>query len=461
LGEKLEFSSFEEGLSIARECDTRNDWSALASLSEKIAAEYPTHGEGWLLNALASTRLGDNRKALISVNAGLKISPTSVWGLHLGISIHRLLNLHEACRELVRRLMEQPSITAEHYASVAEFYAELGEWAEACRYSTARRDALFEQVGAHAASTSNRERITLVVQAFARADRVEALLDSLDGATGREECNLVICVDSVKNSRNEPKYRTTHEELIASVANRMPSLLRTYNSVALSLNPGNLSTALTAQRACDLGFSLSDKVVFFEEDCIVSPGFIHWFKFALKQLDADGKYWFAGGESPFFNSEGRAVSPEAKAAAEALARHPGVSGSYVVENYVPSTCFGTTLAIWEQVRGVRGLPRGAEHITTFLSENNKITLFPTVPFVKDVGMQDVLGYSVAHLGHEGVKESKTVYLMNDLTDGHFEPANFDSTAMYRATASLDVAAMHILLGAMSERASTVVEKDKQ
>jgi hypothetical protein len=434
----MKFSSFDKAISSAKELDKEKDWAGLATLSEEIAKQYPDRAEGWLLHALAKHRLGEHIVAIDSVERGLDRSPESNWGLNLAVAIYRILQRHSECRALVARLISLPSVTAENYETAAEYFAEIGEWSEASKYSLQRRNCLLSARSHASATTPRRERITLVVQAFARSDRIKGLLDSLELAHGHEACNLLICIDSAINSKNPEKYSTPNREVITSITERMPSLLVSYNSVTVSVNPVNLSTALTAQRACDFGFALSDNVVFFEEDCIVAPGAINWFKFGLTKIRSEGRYWFIGGESPFFDSKGKAVPPEVATAARKVATLDKVRKSYIEENYVPSTCFATTVDIWNQVRGVRGLPRGAEHISTFVSESGKRTIFPTVPFVKDVGMQDDLGYSVAKLGKAGVLEEKTVYLMNDATAETFALADFDTPTLYSATSNLEL-----------------------
>lgn len=439
------FSSFDQALSRARELDAQKDWVALEVLSREISAQYPEKAEGWLLHALSMQRLDKSVSALDSVRRGLERSPQSNWGLNLAIAIYRSLGRHADCRDLVERLTTLPSVNAENFATITEYFAECGDWEAAAINSARRRDSLYAARPEHSARVLGRQRLTIVVQAFARADRVNALLDSLMCAIGREECNLIICVDSAVNSRDPAKYSSANKEVINSLGLRAASLVESFHSVCLSVNPVNLSTALTAQRACDLGFDLSDNVIFFEEDCIVAPGVLRWFKFGLDQVRNGNEYWFVGGESPFFNSEGKEVSDEIFVSAQQLANTPSIRMSYVEENYVPSTCFATTAEIWAKTRAVRGLPRGAEHITTFLRENQKKTIFPSVPFVKDVGMQDALGYSVANLGTAGVKEIKTVYLMNDCVDGDFVPACFDTEALYAVSTNLNFAYSEKLL----------------
>ncbi len=434
----MTIKSFEDAISHAKEFDAQKDWNNLESFSKEIAAQFPQKAEGWLLHALAKHRLNDDLIAAGSVERGLAISPTSNWGLNLAIAIYRRSKRHTECLDLVNRLVNLPSANAEHFATAAEYYAEIGEWSKAAKYSIGRRDKLIAYQQHKVEVHSEKDELTIVIQAFARADRIKELLDSLELAHGRDSCNLVICIDSAVNSRNPQKYSAPNEDVIASIAARTPSLLESYRNVTISKNPVNLGTALTAQRACDLGFKLSDNIIFFEEDCIVAPGTINWFRFGLRKLRNEGTFWFVAGESPFFDSKGKAVPPEILAIAQRVANIESVRTTYIEENYVPSTCFATTFDIWKQVRSVRGLPRGAEHISTYLTENRMKTILPSVPFVKDVGMQDELGYSVAKLGKEGVKEAKTVYVMNEETGESFTPAKFNKSHLYCATSKLEI-----------------------
>lgn len=433
----MSFSSFDEAIFGAKNLDADKNWVALADYSQKIVEQFPDKAEGWLLLALAKHRLGEHNDAIQNVRQGLDKSPESNWGLNLAVAIYRLLQRHSECLDLLLRLVSLPSADAENYETAAEYFAEVGNWDEAAKYSNLRRDRFIATRRADP-TFAGREGLTLVVQAFARVDRICELLDSLNLAKGRKACNLVICIDNAINSKNQKKYAGPNKEVISSVSARMPILLESYNSVTLSINPVNLGTALTAQRACDLGFALTDNVVFFEEDCIVAVGMLSWFKFGLDQIRKNDSYWFVGGESPFFDSKGKTVPSDIYAAAQKIAKVDKVRKSYVEENYVPSTCFATTIDIWKKVRKVRGLPRGAEHISTFLGENNKKTIFPSVPFVKDVGMQDELGYSVAKLGKAGVQEAKTVYLLNDTVEGSFDMADFNAPALYSATSNLEM-----------------------
>ena len=428
---------FENAVLAAKEFDSKKDWVGLAEHSRIIEETFPEQAEGWLLHSLALHRLGDNLTAIEKARRGLSISPTSNWGLNLAIVIYRVSCRHSECRDLVDSLINIPTVNTENFENISEYFSEINDWDQAAIYSRKRLSKLMEAGPGHFSTPPSRSALTLVIQGFARTDRIRELLDSLQATEGRSECNLVVCIDSAINCKNPTKYQPGNNELISFIAAKLPELLISYRNVSICLNPTNLGTALTAQRACDLGFMMSDNIVFFEEDCVVAQGALNWFRFGLTKIHHDGDYWFAGGESPFFDSKGKSVPDDIFTEASRVAKIDRIRESYVEENYVPSTCFATKLEVWERARAVRGLPRGAEHISTLLNQKLKRTILPTVPFVKDVGMQDELGYSVAKLGHEGVLENKTVYLMNDSVECDFKISEFDSAFLYMATSNLD------------------------
>jgi hypothetical protein len=107
--------------------------------------------------------------------------------------------------------------------------------------------------------------------------------------------------------------------------------------------------------------------------------------------------------------------------------------------FVPSTCFMTTREIWKICANIRSFTRGPESLTQFLKPLERKTLAPLVPRASDVGMLHELGYSVAMLGAENVKEIKQTYLLSDgqLDLEKIKHFKGDAGLLYSASVLLD------------------------
>jgi hypothetical protein len=205
----------------------------------------------------------------------------------------------------------------------------------------------------------------------------------------------------------------------------------------------NLGPTLACQRLLDSSFETNDYVVFLEDDCLLAPPTLSWFTFAKSLLDDDT--WFVAGESVFFDSQAQDLDESVMDKLIDCSRSEKVASKYIFENFVPSSCFALTKKVWEECGAIRGLPRGDINLTSFLRRNEKRTVFPAVPFVRDIGMLHRNGYSVLLHGEAGVRERKNSYII----PASFSPSkaselSVDRNLLYAATKHMDRAALELL-----------------
>ena len=135
----------------------------------------------------------------------------------------------------------------------------------------------------------------------------------------------------------------------------------------------------------------------------------------------------------------RAPGAETLARLGRIAAHPKLRNAYYQLAFVPSTCFGTTAAIWAMCAEVRSFTRGPESLSRYVRALRRLSIGPVVQRASDIGMLHPLGYSVTNRGRDMVGEQKETYL---LAPGRFDAAasalyrgNFD--LLYAATSQVD------------------------
>jgi hypothetical protein len=263
--------------------------------------------------------------------------------------------------------------------------------------------------------------ISLVVQAFIKADTVENLLRSLSRCSRRESVDLVFFVDVPQGASNatnpaavekETAYARKNEQVVAILQDFLASHRSDFANVSLHRNDRNLGCYKTCQVALDAAFTNSEFAIFVEDDVLFSIDALDWFirTFESGVLD-DANNWATTGESIYFNARDKQPSREHVARAKELSVRRGYYNKLTTFPFVPSTCFATTRAKWKLFGEVRGRPVGDVELCKLCAELEKYCVFPILPRVNDVGMLHPDGYSVGIHGVAGVEQINNTYLM--------------------------------------------------
>jgi hypothetical protein len=198
-----------------------------------------------------------------------------------------------------------------------------------------------------------------------------------------------------------------------------------FGSVRDFANTTNMGCYTTCQVALDHSFALHPFVIFAEDDVVFSADALLWFDAIRRQKLLDNaRHWAIAGESVFFNASDRPIPEGWPDVMKKLSRERRLADYYITHNFMPSTCFATTRAKWAEFGATRGLIRGDCFVNERCKAEDKHTIFPVVPRVKDVGMLHENGFSVMVHTLSGVTEIKNTYVMaEDVID------DFDSRAI--------------------------------
>ena len=257
-------------------------------------------------------------------------------------------------------------------------------------------------------------RYAVALQCFNKADVLEQVLQSLVACHNSKRFALTILQDSATGSRKQDIYAPAAAEVQTLLAAWLPRLLAAFDGVEILQNPVNKGTAPSCRRLLDRVSSRFDGFLFIEDDCVLSPDALDWTHFHLDHNIGLDKTWFASCESVFFDSKIKTATPEQIEKLRVHARKPEVRAAYVKQAFVPSTCFITTREVWEKCAPYRSFTRGPESLILFVKKHGAETLMPVVPRAADIGMLHDMGYSVATLGKDKVREIKNTYLMSEL-----------------------------------------------
>jgi hypothetical protein len=328
-------------------------------------------------------------------------SPAEEWGIILLFeTLLSLARVDEAFDSLGAYINESSGDTEALKRLYVDMGVEHDRWQLALPMNERRAVILPDQAKSYA----------VAVQCFNKTDTLDMLFDALVRCRQTQSFNLVIFQDSAEGSAKEAQYAPASAEVREVIAKWLPILLDRFRTVEVNLSGRNRGTAPTCRRLLDFVSSRYAGFVFLEDDCILAEDALLWALHHLENNIGLDSYWFAACESVFFNSEGTPVSQDNLERLQEYARQEGVHSSYVELDFVPSTCFITTKEVWEQTKSVRSFPHGPESLNKFLTHLGKKTLSPVVPRARDIGMLHELGYSVAMLGKDQVKEVKDTYI---------------------------------------------------
>ena len=257
---------------------------------------------------------------------------------------------------------------------------------------------------------------SIVVAIFIKDDFIQRQIDNLLALDGLGEYKVVFVQD---NPRNSPKYGSEHyREKHDNVRNIVNSNLGRFPSAELYQLDSNSHPFGTCQRGLDFAFRDASYCIFLEDDVFLAKNALAWFNYFYDNgfLKWD-KYKFITGESLYYDTQKMDVSPSEQQLGHIKAEIEDNGYQqyyYEISHFLTSSIFATTREIWNtDIRDMRGSINGECVLNDAIKENNWKSIFPVVPFAKDVGMMHDDGWSVAWHGKEGVRETKNVYLLAD------------------------------------------------
>lgn len=263
----------------------------------------------------------------------------------------------------------------------------------------------------------------IVVQAFNKPDTLADLLNSLLRCRGHENFDLWIWTDNFAGSLREQEFKTNYMSVRSLCETFCRLHAKDFRKLEFMNNDRNCGPYQTCQMAINAAFNDVDAVIFTEDDTVFATDALEWFGNALANgiLEQDGN-WAIAGESIFFDSRRNCVTDEFIEQSRKFAISRAYFNKFVRLQFLPSTCFATNAARWDEFGITRGLPIGDNHVNERCVREGKFCVFPVIPRVKDVGMLHPFGHSVTIHGQDGVREIKRTYLMSDALSG---PAHYD------------------------------------
>ena len=256
----------------------------------------------------------------------------------------------------------------------------------------------------------------IVIAVFIKDDLIQKQIDNVLILENLEEFHIIFVQDNTKNS---PKYDSEHyRKKYKNVSNIINDNLQKFKNAELYQLDNNYHPYGTCQRSLDYAFKKANYCVFLEDDVFLAKNALKWFNFIYNNnLLTWDKYKFVTGESIYYDTHDIDVNPpkeKLNQIKEEIKNNNYQQYYYEINNFLTSSIFATTREIWNtDIRKIRGSMNGECALNNVIQKNNWKSIFPVVPFAKDIGMTHADGWSVAWHGKEGVREIKNVYLLAD------------------------------------------------
>lgn len=345
------------------------------------------------------------------IERGLALEPESRWGNSILFEAYRLSGQAKVGLERFAAFIN----SADDYESEKTWFVQ---WA-----------AEFDMLDLAAEMNEKRDvirnvpkmpRFALGIQCFCKADTLEKVFLSLLALDNAQKFSLVIIQDCIDPVSNRDRYFSGHREVRNTIKRYLHEFQNKFYSVEYLSNQSNLGTAPTCRRLVDHICSKYDGFVFIEDDCVLAPSALDWAAYHLENTISPKGPWFVTCESSYFDKELKTLTEPTKQRLAAIAAQDAIKNSYIYNDFVNSTCFATTSDIWEICASYRSFTRGPESLTRFVKTKGAKTVAPIVPRCADIGMLHELGYSVANMGAENVRERKDTFIM---AQGPFDGAS--------------------------------------
>jgi hypothetical protein len=279
----------------------------------------------------------------------------------------------------------------------------------------------------------------IVVAVFVKEDLAQRQIDNLLNLENIDDYNVYFYQDHTENS---PKYDdSNYRTKIDNVKSIITSNLSKFKSASFYRSSTNLHPYGLCKESLDHAFLKNDFCIFLEDDVLLAKNALKWFGYVYEsKLISWDNYKFCTGEGILFDTHDMNKNPTSEELDEikqTIKNNEYHKYFYEIDHFLTSSIFATTKEIWKEVRTVRGSRCGEEILNDVIKRNQWKSIFPLIPFAKDIGMTHDDGWSVAWLTKEGVKEVKNVYLMADEfeTPNSFELVPDD---IYSKIASLQI-----------------------
>lgn len=267
--------------------------------------------------------------------------------------------------------------------------------------------------------------VSIVVQTFNKPDTTLRTLKSISNLEQFLDLDVLIFQDSCADSRNFEKNRTLHEETEQAIVNWIAGNESKFKSISFLQSESNLGTCASTRTAIDEGFRINKHVIFCEDDVEFSKDALNWFSYCFGSEDfSREEIWAIAGESKVFDSGSRVVEEGEVQQAIDFCEEEHLYNKYTEFNFLPSSCFATSLEKWFEFGQTRGQPNGDRDVNIRCQQEFKKSLWPVVARCKDIGMHHPDGYSVTIHKSTSKIPLKSQNIMSDdlLPRGiHFEP----------------------------------------
>lgn len=424
----------------------KENWPEIVRCTDGISREQQKFPAYWLFRGLALLKMNEPYRAEAPLREGLQAaapaSPSSRWGSKMLFDCLLATGRDDEAFAFFKSfIFSSPDHESEKNWFV-EKASERNLFSLAAEVNETRRPITVARP---------QPRYALALQCFAKADTLERVLAELLQLHNAKQFALVILQDSAQGSTSRERYLPGTAAVAQTLAKWLPQLSRHFYSVELFENETNLGTAPSCRRLLDIICSRYSGFLFIEDDCLLAPAALDWAAFHLEHSIHHLGSWFFSCESAFFNSESSSVNAENLLALQKLAEHRELRFSYSFENFVPSTCFGTSAQLWQLCRQVRSFTRGPESLSLYMKMLSRKTLMPVVPLASDIGMQHSLGYSVMTVGREKIAERKNTFLLQRLAfqAPECQKCNIENSLIYEATSRCNPLAIAALEQALS------------
>jgi hypothetical protein len=265
---------------------------------------------------------------------------------------------------------------------------------------------------------------SIVVSVFVKDDLIQAQINNLLQLEKLDGYKVIFYQD---NTLKSPKYDSPqYAQKLDNVKAIIENNLHRFHNAKFFRNDTNITPCGMCKKSIDHAFVDSDYVIFMEDDVFLAKNALTWFNYFYdnKILTWD-TYKFVTGESVFYDTKNMTRTPsdtELDTIKADITKNSYQQYFIELDNFITSSIFATTKSIWNtEIRDTRGMRNGANALNDLINKNKWKSIFPVVPFAKDIGMLHNDGWSVAWHGVNGVREIKNTYL---LADEFPSPCNF-------------------------------------
>lgn len=275
---------------------------------------------------------------------------------------------------------------------------------------------------------------SLVIAVFVKDDLIQKQIDNLLEVNNINDYNIIFYQDTPKDNPNKKYHTLYYQDKFENVKNIIEKNIYKFKNATFKRTNINLQPYGVCKISLDLAFENNDFCIFMEDDVFLSKNALSWFNYIYdNNFLAWEKYKFVTGESIYYDTMSMELFPSEDKLIEikkTIEENKYQKYYYEINHFLTSSIFATTKAIWNtEIRDLRGSINGADALNNAIQKNKWKSIFPVVPFAKDIGMLHDDGWSVAWHTKKGVREIKNTYLLADSfeTVNNYEkiPDNFD------------------------------------